>query len=148
MTNDTAIVALPCGHCFGEQCIEECLLSGSTKCPLCQKSYRHTHVRTLYLPLEEDCDKVYKEKYDELVKKTDDLTKHYEVLKDLCDMTASNAPIVSRVNELVNRMAIAREELKGKAIIGKGSNQTESPALEPKQKKKGKLCKLFAGIKL
>lgn len=125
------------------------MLSGSTKCPLCQKTYRHAHVRTLYLPLEEDCDKTYKEKYDKLVEKTSDLTKHYEVLKDLCDMTASNAPIIRRVNDLVNQMAITREEMKETATMGRGPNQIKNPAaLEPKQKKKGKLCKLFAGMKL
>lgn len=125
------------------------MLSGSTKCPLCQKTYRQTHVRTVYLPLEEDCDQVYKEKYDELVKKTGDLTKHYKVLKDLCDMTASNAPIISRVNDLVNQIAITQEEMKETTTMDKGPNQIKTPAApEPKEKKKGKLCKLFAGMKL
>jgi len=94
--------------------------------------------------LEEDCDKAYKEKYNELMKKTNALTKHYEVLKDLCDMTAANAPIISRVNELVNQMANVQEELKGKATTDK----TVNPVVEPKHRKKGKLCKLFAGMKL
>ncbi|KAL9553483.1 hypothetical protein MBANPS3_003277 [Mucor bainieri] len=148
MTNDTAIVALPCGHCFGEQCIEECMLSGVRKCPLCQKSYRSSQIFQVFLPLEEDCDQSYKQKYDELAKKTGDLTNHYQVLKDLCDMTASNAPIISRVNDLVNQMAIAQEELKGTPILDRGSTQAKTAVLDPKQKKKGKLCKLFAGMKL
>lgn len=129
--------------------IEECLVSGVRKCPLCQKSFRSSQVFQLYLPLEEDCERSYKQKYDELAKKTGDLTNHYQVLKDLCDMTASNAPIISRVNDLVNQLAIHQEELKGgKATIDKESSQAVNPTPESKQKKKGKLCKFFAGMKL
>ncbi|CAO0793194.1 unnamed protein product [Mucor circinelloides] len=149
MTNDTAIVALPCGHCFGEQCVDECLLSGVRKCPLCQKPYRSSQVLKLFVPLEDDCGQSYKQKYNELAKKAGDLTNHYQVLKDFCAMTASNAPIISRVNELVNQMAISQEEMKGKTVIDKGPNPTKNPALQPKQTKGGKLLwKLFAGMKL
>lgn len=63
-------------------------------------------------------------------------------------MTASNAPIISRVNELVSQMAISQEELKDKTIIDKGPNPIKNPALQPKQKKGGRLCKFFTGMKL